>query len=146
MRLFLDTEFNGFCGKLISMALVPENDSIREFYIELEMTDQLDPWVRDNVIPHLILQPSSFRVFQNELAQYLHEVNFHNDECIIVADWPDDIRHLCESLITGPGEMIPIKHTLKFELDLNIKYNSLVPHNALFDARAIKEFYLKNVK
>jgi hypothetical protein len=39
--LFLDTEFNGFGGKLISMALVPENNKIPEFYVELEMKDQL---------------------------------------------------------------------------------------------------------
>jgi len=45
MRFFLDTEFNGFGGSLISMALVPENDSLPEFYKELEMKEQLHPWV-----------------------------------------------------------------------------------------------------
>lgn len=138
MRLFLDTEFNGFGGRLISMALVPEDSTTREFYKEIEMRDQLGPWVRDNVVPHLILLPCSYSEFQQSLAQYLHEVG----ECTIVADWPDDIRYFCESLITGPGEMISFKHTIKFELDLGIKYESLVPHHALHDARAIKEFYL----
>lgn len=138
MRLFLDTEFNGFGGGLISMALVPEDSTTREFYKEIEMRDQLEPWVRDNVVPHLMLVPCSYSEFQQSLAQYLREVG----ECTIVADWPDDIRYFCESLITGPGEMISFKHTIKFELDLGIKYESLVPHHALHDARAIKEFYL----
>lgn len=138
MRLFLDTEFNGFGGKLISMALVPEDNSLQEFYREIEMRDQLEPWVRDNVVPHLVLVPSSYNEFQQALAQYLREVG----KCTIVADWPDDIRYFCESLITGPGEMISFKHTIKFELDLGINYNSLVPHNALHDARAIREWYL----
>jgi hypothetical protein len=140
MRLFLDTEFNGFGGgKLISMALVPENDSKRTFYKEIEMTDQLDPWVRENVVPHLVLIPCSRYEFQQALSQYLWEVG----DCTIIADWPDDIRYFCESLITGPGECLSLLHNMKFELDFGIEYESLVPHNALHDARAIKEFYLK---
>jgi hypothetical protein len=140
MKLFLDTEFNGFGGRLISMALIPEDSTTREFYKELEMSEQLEPWVRDNVVPHLVLVPSSYNEFQQSLAQYLREIG----ECTIIADWPDDIKYFCEALITGPGEMISFKHTIKFELDLNINHESLVPHNALHDARAIKEFYSKN--
>jgi hypothetical protein len=139
MRYFIDTEFNGFGGKLISMALVPENNSKREFYKELVMTDQLEPWVRENVTPHLILPACSHHEFQQALAQYLWEIG----ECTIVADWPDDIRYFCESLITGPGMSINMVHNIKFELDFGIKYDSLVPHNALHDARAIRDFYMK---
>ncbi len=142
MRLFLDTEFNGFQGKLISMALVPENDSVPEFYKELEIKDQLEPWVRDNVVPHLFLVPCSFSVFQNALANYLWNVG----DCTIVADWPDDIRYFCESLITGPGMMLKFVNNLKFELDFGIEYESLVPHNALHDARAIRDFYMGRLK
>jgi hypothetical protein len=137
--LFLDTEFNGFGGKLISLALVPENDSLPEFYNELIMTDQLEPWVKDNVIPHLVLPRVSHKEFQNNLANYLWEVG----EITIIADWPDDIRYFCESLITGPGMMINIMHKIKFELDLSINYTSDVPHNALHDARAIKKTYME---
>lgn len=137
-RLFLDTEFNGFGGKLISMALVPEDNSIREFYKELVMTDQLDPWVRENVVPHLLLPPCSRHDFQQALAQYLWEIG----DCTIIADWPDDIKYFCESLIVGPGQMIAFMHNIRFELDLGIDYTSTVPHNALHDARAIKEFYV----
>ena len=110
MRFFLDTEFNGFGGKLISLALVPENDSLPEFYNELIMTDQLEPWVKDNVIPHLVLPRVSHNEFQNNLANYLWEVG----EVTIIADWPDDIRYFCESLITGPGMMINVMHKIKF--------------------------------
>jgi hypothetical protein len=145
MKLFLDTEFNGFQGKLISMALVPENDSVPEFYKELEIKDQLEPWVRDNVVPHLFLAPCSFSEFQNELSNYLRHVTFHHD-CTIVADWPDDIRYFCESLITGPGMMIKLNDNLNFELDFDIEYQSLVPHNALHDARAIRDFYMGRLK
>jgi len=138
MKLFLDTEFNGFGGRLISMALVPENDTHREFYKEIQMFDQLEPWVKDNVVPHLILIPCTHNEFQQALAQYLWEVG----DCTIIADWPDDIKYFCESLITGPGMMLKMMHNIKFELDFGIDYTSKVPHNALHDARAIKEFYM----
>lgn len=139
MRLFLDTEFNGFGGKLISMALVPEDPSRKEFYKELEMRDQVEPWVKEHVVPHLMLLPCSHYEFQQALAEYLWEVG----ECTIIADWPDDIRYFCESLIVGPGQMISFMHSVKFELDLGINYESAVPHNALHDARAIRDFYMK---
>jgi hypothetical protein len=66
-------------------------------------------------------------------------------EITIVADWPDDIRYFCESLITGPGERISMPSRIKFELDLDIEYESRVPHNALHDAIGIREYY-RNTK
>ena len=137
MKLFLDTEFNGFGGKLMSMALVPEYDRVPNFYCELEMTDQLDPWVRENVVPHMILVPSTRLEFQSKLSAYLLQFQ----EITIVADWPDDIGYFCESLITGPGERISMPSRIKFELDLDIEYESRVPHNALHDAIGIREYY-----
>lgn len=139
MKLFLDTEFNGFGGKLMSMALVPEYDRVPSWYCELEMNDQLDPWVKENVVSHMILVPSTMSRFQASLSTYL--LQFH--EITIVADWPDDIRYFCESLITGPGERISIPTVIKFELDLSIEYESKVPHNALHDAIGIREYYRK---
>ena len=141
MKLFLDTEFNGFGGKLMSMALVPEHDRLDNFYCELEMKDQLHPWVQENVVPHMVLVPSTRLQFQSKLSAYLLQFQ----EITIVADWPDDIRYFCESLITGPGERISMPSRIKFELDLDIEYESRVPHNALHDAIGIREYY-RNTK
>jgi hypothetical protein len=141
MRFFLDTEFNGFGGKLMSMALVPENLNAPEFYCEIEVKDQLDTWVQVNVAPHMFLVPASYSEFQLAFSRYL--LNIEYDEIIIVADWPDDIRYFCEAMITGPGERIVMPTNIKFELDFSIKYESMVPHNALHDARAIRDFYMK---
>ena len=126
----------------MSMALVPEDPAAPEFYKELEMNDQLHPWVRDNVVPHLILIPCSFSTFQTALADYL----WKQGEVTIIADWPDDIRFFCESLITGPGMMLSFINNLKFELNFGIEYESLVPHNALHDARAIRDSYVKRAQ
>ena len=139
IRLFLDTEFNGFGGRLISLALVPEDPSLPEFYKELQINYKLDSWVETNVIPHLSMVPSGYNNFQSDLKQYLETLG----PVTIVADWPDDIRHLCESLITGPGMMLNINNVLKFELDRSIEYVSQVPHNALHDARAIRDSYIQ---
>lgn len=146
MKFFIDTEFNGFGGELMSMALVPEDESLDKFYCEIEMKDQLDPWVRDNVVPHLFQMPTTRSHFQFALSRYL--LNIEADEIIIVADWPDDIKYFCEALITGPGQRIFIPTDIKFELNLNISYNSEVPHNALHDALAIRKVYkdMKNAR
>lgn len=138
-KLFLDTEFNSFQGELMSMALVPEDMSKPEFYCEIAIEGPIDPWVQDNVVPSLHLTAVDKKQFQKSLGQYLYSIG----PCMVVADWPDDIRHLCESLITGPGESLWPLPNIKFELDFNIHYQSLVPHNALWDARAIRDDYLQ---
>lgn len=141
IKLFLDTEFNGFGGDLISIALVPENDALENFYHEFEVRGQLDPWVRDNVVPHLTQSPTTKSNFQMHLSKYLMNLDFNYGPLTIVADWPDDIRYFCESLITGPGERINMPSKILFEINLNISYNSEVPHNALHDALAIRKAY-----
>lgn len=139
MLTFIDCEFNGFGGKLMSMALVPQNPSWPEFYEELEIKDQIEPWVQTNVVPHMFKAPVSYSEFQAKLSQYLWDMR-HND-ITVVADWPDDLRYFMEAIITGPGERINMPTVINFRLDLNIEYDSAVPHNALWDARAIRDVY-----
>lgn len=141
MKFYIDTEFNGFGGKLMSMAIVPADPNFSEFYCEIEMTDQLEPWVRENVVPHMFMPRVSYSQFQSALSKYLWE--FRHNDFHMVADWPDDIRYFCEALITGPGLRINMPTNITFELDLNIRYVSEVPHNALYDARAIRDVMTK---
>jgi hypothetical protein len=138
-RIFMDCEFNGFGGKLMSLALVPEDPATPYFYRELEMKDQLEPWVRENVVPHMFMVPISRSQFQQDLANYLWKIG----DCTIIADWPDDIRYFCESLITGPGMSLNLLHNIGFYLDFGIQYESAGPHNALHDAMAIRDHYIK---
>ena len=141
MRLFLDTEFNGFGGELLSIALVPENDSFEEFYYELETdVDLLVPWVREHVIPSMDQDAVSVSSMQKYLSKYLWQFN----EVEIIVDWPDDIKYFCEALITGPGERIGIPDTVKFTLNCLLGSSaSEVLHHALHDARAIKQDYFE---
>lgn len=136
-RLFIDTEFNGFCGELISLALVSETG--QEFYEVLECRNPVT-WVAAHVIPFLEKPPVTRSEFQARLQHFLY--GFIGQDIQIIADWPDDIKYFCESLITGPG--VAINHPpLTFVLDRTLSSEgSKVPHNALWDARAIAEAYL----
>lgn len=131
-EIYIDTEFNGFNGELISMALVSTNAN--EFY-EVLACDNPTPWVAEHVIPFLEKEPVTKEVFQTKLMWFLH---LHK-QITIVADWPDDIKYFCESLITGPG-MCMYHPPISFVLDRTLSSeHSKVPHNALHDARAIAD-------
>lgn len=132
MRLFLDTEFNEHNGELISMALVGKN---REFYEVVEFFDRPGPWVKDNVIPVLNKPAIPRSEFQKILAIFLRQF----DEVEIIADWPADVMYFCEVLITAPGQALKTP-PLTFRI-IDCKYESEVPHNALWDARAIMGVY-----
>jgi hypothetical protein len=63
----------------------------------------------------------------------------------IVADWPEDIAQFSNLLITGPGEMVPVPPLTLHLIPLpgfSTAANSAVPHNALHDARALKDHVL----
>src|SRR4028119_1282690 len=97
MRYFLDTEFNGFGGGLISLALVPEHGD-EEFYAVLPLPDDVHPWVQRNVIPYLRAVPpglNSETISRLEAAAEIAHYLANDEAPVIVADWPDDIAHFC---------------------------------------------------
>src|SRR5437868_7096911 len=138
MRYFLDTEFNGFDGELISLAHVPEYGD-QEFYAVLPLPEPLHPWVAQHVVPYLDSVPQALRnrtdriAAAHELALYLSS----DRDPVIVADWPDDIALFCRLLLTGPAEIADVG-SLRFEFirspGFSTAVNSRVPHNALHDA------------
>lgn len=138
MKLWLDTEFNGFGGELISMALVDEAD--REWY---EVLGSVTPcaWVASNVIPVLKKRKVRLSTLQLSLQRWLR----HYDTVHIIANWPEDIAHFCRVLITGPGCQL-VTPPLTFEVvDLH-HIQPDIPHNALSDARALRTAQLQAAK
>lgn len=146
MRYFLDTEFNGFGGALLSLALVPEDGG--EFYVTIECPEPIHPWVEQNVIPFLDHVPvglQSERMSRGEAAEALGQYLAMDPEPELVADWPDDITYFCSLLLTGPGLMVPVPPlTLRYTPlpGFSTANNSAVPHNALHDARALRDHVL----
>lgn len=132
-NLYIDCEFNGFGGELISMALVA--DSGEEFYEVVTFDAPVNDWVNDNVMPILKKGAVTKEVFKERLAIFL----FKFAEVTVIADWPEDIMHFTQSLITGPGQMVNTYPVIKMVINRNLNSGkSAIPHNALEDARAIK--------
>lgn len=146
MRYFLDTEFNGFDGELISLALVPEYGD-QEYYAVLTMPEPLHPWVERHVVPYLDSVPGALRNRTDrhtaafEIAAFLGA----DPDPVIIADWPDDIALFCRLLVTGPAEIVDVG-SIRFEFirspGFSTAVNSKVPHNALHDARALRAFVM----
>jgi hypothetical protein len=143
VRYFLDTEYNGIGGALLSLALVPDDGD--ELYLTFQAAEPLLEWVERHVAPYLDSVPEQLscpRLTRDDAAHALERYLGHDDEPVIVADWPEDIAHFCNLMVTGPGDMVEVRH-VTFRLapmsNFSTAANSKVPHNALHDARALRD-------
>lgn len=146
MRYFLDTEYNGVGGGLLSLALVPDDGD--ELYLTLKLDEPVVEWVDRHVVPYLDSVPEQLscpRLSPHDAARELERYLRHDPEPVIHADWPEDISQFCNLLITGEGKMVDIRH-LTFRLlplsNFSTAANSKVPHNALHDARSLRDHIL----
>jgi hypothetical protein len=134
VRYFLDCEFNGFDGPLISIALVPEEEGSGEFYAVLPCHRPLR-WVADHVMPHLGASPQSRADAVAALTAYL----LHDPAPVLLADWPEDIAHAAALLAFRGRRMVPQVHFDLLNLPgFDTATMSARPHNALADARALR--------
>ena len=134
-RLYLDTEFNGHGGGLISMALVEELGG-REWYEVLPLSWKRDfhPWVQENVLPVLGKSEIPTADFVASFHAFIRQ--FDNPE--IICDWSADAEHFCR-LLAAPD----YARSLYFACRITILKTPLgqpvsrIPHNALADAQAL---------
>jgi len=151
MRYFLDTEYNGFGGALLSLALVPE-DGGEELYVILECDAPIEPWVERHVIPFLDMVPDNLRsgrLSRKAAAETVAAWLAHDEAPDIIADWPEDLAQIAMLLVTGPGSMVPMPGlTLRFVPlhGFSTAANSAVPHNALHDARALRDHVMNHLE
>lgn len=147
MRYFLDTEYNGWGGALLSLALVPDDGD--ELYVTLEYDGALEPWVERHVVPYLDMVPETLRSPRMSRADAARTVAHYlagDRDALVVADWPEDIALFNALLVTGPGMMaeVPAMHFRFVPLSgFSTAANSKVPHNALHDARALRDHMLE---
>jgi hypothetical protein len=146
VRYFLDTEYNGWGGGLLSLALVPEDGE--ELYLTLDWNGVLEEWVERNVVPYIDTVPETLvspRISRDDAARAIAHYLGGDPEPVILADWPEDIAHFNALLVTGPGLMAEVPR-LRFEFvplgGFSTAANSKVPHNALHDARALRDHIL----
>jgi hypothetical protein len=128
--------------------------------VTLDWTGSVQPWVEQNVVPYLDTVPQtlvsprlSLEDAARELSGWLrHEqeaqmFSSHGSpiELEILADWPEDISQICSLLTIGPGlavDVPPLTFRLVMLPGFSTAANSQVPHNALHDARALRDHIL----
>jgi hypothetical protein len=146
VRYFLDTEYNGWAGALLSLALVP--DQGEELYLTLDWDGALEPWVERNVIPYLDMVAHDLvspRMSRSDAARAIAHYLAGDPDPLIVADWPEDIALFNALLVTGPGVMAEVPGLMFQFMPLtgfSTAANSKVAHNALHDARALRDHIL----
>lgn len=141
MKYFIDTEFDGFNGPLISLALIRE-DGVGKYWL-IQDVEINDLWVIDNVLPWLNYGPVELVQNEKDLSREIARFLKKDKEVEIHADWLDDIKYFCDVMVFGPGQARDIKNC-KFVYDRELgSYESVYPHNAYYDALAIWEKFNK---
>jgi hypothetical protein len=137
MKLYLDTEFNGFGGELISMAVVPRDEEV--WYEAMDVAGPTE-WVAKHVIPVIRRQTIGPDAFRASFHRYIKR--FKNPE--VICDWWEDAAHFCRML--GGKEF---GSSLDFPCRISIISTplghpvSVLPHNALCDALALREWHTR---
>lgn len=144
MRFYVDCEFDGHDGPLLSMALVREDGDGIHIRVDTEATDL---WVRRNVMPLMDSHraPKSATVYHNDVGGVVRA--FVGDcACpVVIADSPVDIGRFCRAISTGPdGQWTSAEYPqMRFEVH-NVdcyptRLDGAVQHNAWWDAMALRD-------
>ena len=147
MRYYIDTEFNGTAGQLLSIALVREDGA--HFYEVLHAHELIVPWVREHVVPHFGQEPVARLQAVKKMQKFLRKDSGDSGAPpVFIADWPEDLVHFNTLLLRDHGKRNdPLRYAC---LLLNLSgfdtaSASEVPHNALADARALADHVERNL-
>lgn len=144
MRYYIDTEFDGHNGPLLSLAIVSENDFSAHFRVS---NRALDPWVAENVEP--LMDQHDADIFADDLrpsalGERIADFIGGDQHPVIIADSPVDIARFCQALSTGPdGGWRSVDYPMMtFEVHDVAAYPTDLPgavqHNAWWDAKALR--------
>lgn len=140
MRYFVDAEFNGHGGELISLAAVPEPSGPPYFYQAIGCQRPV-LWARINLIPVLQVAPRSRGEVSHLFADYLQS----DPAPVLVSDCPESLAHATLLLSDHRGGRL-LRSRVRFELlgetDFSASAHSETPNNAYRDALALREWVL----
>lgn len=142
-RLYLDTEFNGFGGELLSLALVADAG-------DWQWYECLDPpgliwnaWVHEFVLPRFGQAPIPGGEFRRRFVEFI--ASFDRPE--IIADWHTDVMHFCKLLDGGRfEESVPFEGSFTVIQTPPGQPQPENPHNALSDAIALRDWHLAQLE
>lgn len=137
MQLFIDCEFDVPTDQLLSMALV-SLDGKQIFYEVIDAT-ATDPWVIDNVVTCYNKAPISKQQFIEAFDKFIER--FSSIE--LLCDHPNDAYYFIKWSIKEKGEWFRKPFTIVVDDDLSAKA-SVILHNALEDAKAIRLSWFRN--
>lgn len=138
MRCFIDCEFNGGHGELMSMAIVSE-DGQRVFYEVVEHKQPTVEWVVENVVPILDKPALPSAAFKERLKKFLDAF----PKLTLIADHAADLFYFTQQIIGAEGWMM-IEYQLDMRVDPAISAKkSTRKHNALEDAKALRLSWLQ---
>ena len=160
--IFFDTEFSSldpYKGEILSVGLVTL-DGI-ELYLELEYDGPIDPWVEKNIIPTLNRPKISRRAALNIIRKFVGKkmpylVAYVNQYDVIYTYklfqrkdepfyWlPIDFASILFALGINPEAYYP-KDKENFFKKIGIDSSKYHEHNALDDAKFLRDVYLKMV-
>lgn len=143
MRYYVDTEFNGNGGQLLSVGIVRQDGE--QFYQELHVHELPQPWIKKNVVPVMLGRPVSRAACSFGLQQFLlRDRGPHT----FVVDWPEDAVHLGNLMVTDHGTRMPPRRWRCVLLELpgfHTADHSKRPHNALDDAVALRNYVERGI-
>ena len=161
--IFLDTEFsslNPYKGEILSIGLVKMNGE--ELYLELEHDGEVDEWPKENIVPMLV-QPKisredAVKKIQDFVGEekprvvgyvnnfdtiYLYKL-FGLEENNKTFYWvPVDFASILFAKGINPESLVDWKNQKEFFDNLEIDISKYKQHNALDDAKLLREVYLK---
>jgi hypothetical protein len=137
-RLYLDTEFNGYAGELISLALYwPGGEE--DFYEVVDIPTNPIPFVAERVIPILRKEAVGYDLVRNALRSYLMGI----EKPHIIADWQEDFIHFNRLLCGLNGEQMDLNYTMELVVTPDFSPHWPDHHNALADAHGLGKWHMK---
>lgn len=146
-RFYIDCEFDGHGGPLLSIALVEEGG--RGVHIEADVQAH-DPWVLENVVPLMDRHDATdcTRVAPHEVGGMIRWFIGDCRRPVIICDSPQDVRYFCVAITTasdGGYASFPLEG-MTFEVHGIDPYptalEGAVQHNAWWDAMALREIFI----
>lgn len=145
MKYYLDTEFDGHGGPLLSMALVRE-DGCSYYLCVADAPRELGPWVAENVWPlvHARLPIGKTVAYVQDWGSFIRDFIGATQHPIIIADSPVDIGRFCVVISTAAnGDWASADYPrVSFEVHNVDCYPTTLPgaiqHNAWWDAMALR--------
>jgi hypothetical protein len=141
-RFYIDCEFDGHNGPLLSMAIVTDHSD----GIHIRTTARAaDEWVAANVEPvmHFHRAPEAALVRPAQVGRVVRAFMGDMDGATIIADSPVDITRFCQAISTdSDGNWASVDGNLTFEVHNVDCYPTDLPgavqHNAWWDAMALR--------